>query len=473
VCRCGSSRGLSALGWHTNGTLTAGSYYGAYIAGRKGYKSALSHTPEAFMRPPNLLLYGLMASGIALSACSPESPLSPIAQGPSFVISDGAHAGNSHFFFLPPMVRNPSFSGTFDGTRSPVVRISEDGSPLVDLTATIPAGSEQYQVDWHTDRFNLDPAKTYRITILVDGVVLGFADVDVVSTGGQLKNVNTGEYIPLLDGRTLPIKFRIENGAIPAGTPLSSLQLVYAERDNTTLSIYAMMGDGSGRRFVNVGTGPTWVDNNILARGAWQDNAIYAMDSTGGNRHTIVGPGPSYAPDFSPDGQKFTFLYGDCGGGHPIATAHADGSGLAVLPICTSGIPRWSPLGNRIAYPVGGTIYTAMADGSDIRAVTTVSGIVGGVVWSASATRLLFSYTPSGSAHGGIYRVNTDGTSQQQITDLAADDWVQDWSASGDWVLFFSTRSGSLDLWVMHSDGSGAVNLTPGRAPPDAVQWKK
>jgi len=48
----------------------------------------------------------------------------------------------------------------------------------------------------------------------VGGVELGFADIDPVSTGKELKNVQTGEYIGLVDGRTLPIKFRIENGAL-------------------------------------------------------------------------------------------------------------------------------------------------------------------------------------------------------------------------------------------------------------------
>jgi len=162
------------------------------------------------------------ASLLLMTGCSPDAAApSDVSPPPSFVISDGAHSGgNLHFYFLPPMVRNPSFSGTFDGTRTPIVRIAEAGVQLVELNASIPAGSEQYQVEWHTDRYNLDPAKTYRITILVGNIVLGFADVDVVSTGGQLKNVNTGDYIPLLDGRTLPIKFRIEQGALtPANQP--------------------------------------------------------------------------------------------------------------------------------------------------------------------------------------------------------------------------------------------------------------
>src|SRR5207247_11336413 len=43
---------------------------------------------------------------------------------PSFEILDGAHDnGSPHFYFLPPLVRRPSFSGTFDPTQSPEVGI--------------------------------------------------------------------------------------------------------------------------------------------------------------------------------------------------------------------------------------------------------------------------------------------------------------------------------------------------------------
>lgn len=260
---------------------------------------------------------------------------------------------------------------------------------------------------------------------------------------------------------------------IPAIVPLASLELIYAERDNTALNIYAMMGDGTGRRPISAGTGPTWHGNRILARGAFQDNSIYGMDSSGANRQLIVGSGPSYAPDFSPDGARFTFLHGDCGGGHSIATANLDGSGLTILPICATSTPRWSPVGDRLAYAVGPTIYTALVDGSDIRSVATLTGDVSGATWSPDGARLLFSYAPSGSTYAHIFMVNTDGTNLLQISDAPADDWVQDWSSTGDWVLYFSNRSGSLDLWAMRTDGTSEVNLTSGRAPPDAAQWKK
>ena len=55
----------------------------------------------------------------------------------------------------------------------------------------------------------------------VQGKALGYADVDVVGTGKDLKNINTGEFVALLDDRTLPIKFLAEDGAVDAATGAS------------------------------------------------------------------------------------------------------------------------------------------------------------------------------------------------------------------------------------------------------------
>ena len=74
---------------------------------------------------------------------------------------------------------------------------------------------EYYIVNWHTDEFDLNATATYRISVLVEGTELGLADVDVVNSGKDLKNVITGAFIPLKDGRTLPIKFRIEGVSEP------------------------------------------------------------------------------------------------------------------------------------------------------------------------------------------------------------------------------------------------------------------
>jgi sugar lactone lactonase YvrE len=175
----------------------------------------------------------VVLSIIAVASCG-ESPTGPgLPYVPSWEISDGAHMhGNPHFYFLPPMVPQPAYRGTPDASLAPTVLVCEFTSGcdkvIARFTTTSGTGSElvrydaasqQYIVNWHTDACldgacSLDPAKTYRIRILVGVAELGFADVDVVGNGSQLRNVQTSEYIGLVNGKTLPVKFRIERGAV-------------------------------------------------------------------------------------------------------------------------------------------------------------------------------------------------------------------------------------------------------------------
>lgn len=175
-----------------------------------------------------------LAAILVAAACTADaiSPTAPTA-GPRETISDAAHSGAvPGFYFLPPMVPQPSYSGTFDAALQPRVEICElSGSSCVTTIATftfgtgssnvkLDAAGQQYSVNWKTSDYNLDPAKNYRISVYQGTFRLGYADVDVVGAAKDLKNVDTNQFIPLLDDRTLPIKFRIETG-IPAVVTVS------------------------------------------------------------------------------------------------------------------------------------------------------------------------------------------------------------------------------------------------------------
>lgn len=178
-----------------------------------------------------LSLVAMVIAGCGDGARTPATTAPP----PAPVISDGAHQGNEHFYFLPPLVPSPAFSGVADGSLAPVVSVCEwnatdgrcteivahfttaggTGSEVVRYDAT----GEHYLVNWKTDRCvtgacALDPAKQYRLRIHVGAAELGYADVTVVASAAALKNVKTGETIALVDGRTLPVKFRVERGAV-------------------------------------------------------------------------------------------------------------------------------------------------------------------------------------------------------------------------------------------------------------------
>jgi hypothetical protein len=120
------------------------------------------------------------------------------------------------------------------------------GPPVTHFgSADIQVSDEQYHVNWHTDDSNLDVNKTYRIEVLVGSTLLGFADVDPVSTGKQLKNVQTDDFIGLVDGRTLPIKFRIENKALcPDATQCTSRTITPTQESDVAITDGPNAGSG-------------------------------------------------------------------------------------------------------------------------------------------------------------------------------------------------------------------------------------
>jgi hypothetical protein len=166
---------------------------------------------------PAFILLGLLAG------CT-EHSTEPSALGqntPSFAILDGARGGDPRFYFLPPMVPPPSYSGTFDASRSPVVHICELSGTTCGATVATFSGTavkldiadEAYKATWTTRDAGLDPAKTYRIQVLIGTSVLGHADVVVVANGSQIRTVDRSQFVPVIDGQTLNIRFRIEQAA--------------------------------------------------------------------------------------------------------------------------------------------------------------------------------------------------------------------------------------------------------------------
>jgi hypothetical protein len=154
----------------------------------------------------------------------PEGALSR----PQFEIWDGAHDGNEHFYFLPRLAPQPDFSGVFDGTQNPVVEVCSEWNDVgcvVSIASfttedgTVVAAGESYTANWRPVLSGAVVGQTYRIYVLLEGTVLGFADVVILDNGKDIKSLQTGETFPLIDMSTLAIRFRIEEGAVEPPAP--------------------------------------------------------------------------------------------------------------------------------------------------------------------------------------------------------------------------------------------------------------
>lgn len=197
---------------------------------------------------------------LVVCACTSDTLNAPLGR-PFASFSDGAHSGNPDFFFLPPLfkspVNDPNFSpNAFNASVRPTVEICELANVIVPPATiracattvktfgasevTLSTTDQLYQVNWNTSLTNLVLTKEYRIRVLLGSVELGFVDVDPVVSGSQLKNVETGEFVGLVDGRTLPIKFRIENGAACFGGLCNSKTINLAQGG---FVVFAATGD--------------------------------------------------------------------------------------------------------------------------------------------------------------------------------------------------------------------------------------
>lgn len=134
-------------------------------------------------------------------------------------VKDGAHDGNPHFFFLPPLVPDPNATGVFDGSRFVEMHIVEqrgaDGwcrGPGEDFQTNgtaagvigVNSDKEYYVANWDTNKSYLAAGKVYRINVKAAGWPMGYLDLELTSDWR---------------GQALPITFRIEQGALPGGIP--------------------------------------------------------------------------------------------------------------------------------------------------------------------------------------------------------------------------------------------------------------
>src|SRR6267143_3760421 len=154
----------------------------------------------------------LLIVGACASADRPTAP----RFGPAFAISDGVHGGGTQgFYFLPPMVAQPAFGGSFDAditTLDPQIAICDitngpdnncggagGTSAVIVFTTTsteaitVDLATPQYQVKWDTRAAGFDADHSYRVHVSAGASgarrELGFADLLLTTTPGQAKNL--------------------------------------------------------------------------------------------------------------------------------------------------------------------------------------------------------------------------------------------------------------------------------------------
>jgi hypothetical protein len=105
-------------------------------------------------------------------------------------------------------------------------------------------------------------------------------------------------------------------------------------------------------------------------------------------------------------------------------------------------------------------VYTIRPDGTGLLRITSSVAYDGNPVWSPDGLKIAFVSKRDGNQE--IYLTNSDGSGQVRLTFSPDEDFSPTWSPDGQyiaWVRKVSETQGQ--VWVMKSDGSNAVTITP------------
>ena len=385
------------------------------------------------MRPHSRSIRFLLAA-FALAACSDHSgsPVDPLGTVPGAVIADGANGGPvDGFYFLPPMVPSPTYTGTFDGSRSPVAEICILNAARTECTGTVvktfnggtaseaitvSLEGESYNANWTKATLNLSTGNNptfYRLTVRDGATVLGYADLWVVNKQGDLKSMPAG-YVGVVRNSAFQIKFRIETeGGVPDRAP-SAVDDSYETGAGVPLSVAASPGGLLAND--DLGSPDAVLDafGGGSLGGSAGDNAAGSTVAIGSGSLTVNADGSF---DFTPDAGfsgDFTFEYRIANAaGSSTATVTIAVATAPVAPVAVDdgpeadsepGDPYHTFLNSALNLSAPGVLANDALGSPAAELVTFGGGDLGGVVTDnpAGAT--------ANFGTGGSLRVNADGS---------------------------------------------------------------
>ncbi len=187
-------------------------------------------------------------------------------------------------------------------------------------------------------------------------------------------------------------------------------------------------------------------------------------------------PAPLNSPIATPDGSTllgysggsgkvaFAFDLSDVYQVGVLNLATGEITTLTATPPSGSSEPVWAPGGTALYYSSGPNnafgINRMNSDGSDQQIVVpSPDGVSGNFspAMSRDGKRLAFHANRDGNME--IYTANADGSDVRNLTNNPASDTTPDWSPDGSKIVFSSDRSGEYQLYTMNSDGSDAQLL--------------
>lgn len=354
----------------------------------------------------------------ALVACGdttePTELSSPSDPAPQLAISDAAHGGEPHFYFLPPIVPEAMYTGTFDGTLSPIVEICAfTGGTCGEIVARYTLNPtppdkplylrllpEKYAASWKAPSTGAFPA-TFRIRVLIGTREFGYADVIVVRNAKELQGIDRAEYVGMTRGSTLPIAFRFEQGIVGSVTvapPTATIDVGDTQTFTATLldlhgdpvtcptTLAWSSGDPDVATTTNAGVATGVAPGTVVITAACGTvTGTASLEVLPGELTWTIMPSGTTKDLFGVSGVSPSDVF--ISGQQPGTILKYDGTSWAPMtsPLFGELWAIWAVAANDvyIVGPYGGVLHY---DGTTWGVMPNVTGVDNYAVWAASAT---------------------------------------------------------------------------------------
>ncbi len=246
--------------------------------------------------------------------------------------------------------------------------------------------------------------------------------------------------------------------------------------------LYVMDYDGWNARRVTVNGAlnilPTWSpDGRSLAYVSYRGGSpdVYRAHIFEGRSENLTkgGGAQAFAPAFSPDGTRLAYA-SNRSGNMEVWSAAADGSGARRLTSSSASdtAPCWSPTGQEIAFTSSrsGTpqIWVMDSEGLNVRRLTTIGNYNDAPAWNPSKQWSELAYTSR--IEGGFEIAVLDLATRQvrQITEGRGSCEYPSWAPSGRHLVFSCKRGGTWQVTL--ADRMGVHVRTLAAGPGNNVQ---
>ena len=270
-------------------------------------------------------------------------------------------------------------------------------------------------------------------------------------------------------------------------TPNPNRPIVYSNTIDRT-SLWSVIPGGKATQLSEDGTSGSaaWSRDGtsiaFLRSGPNGTSEVWVMAADGSAAHAVTtGALAVGRPTWSPSGDRIAFEGEFDTGYRQIWVVPSTGGKAAQLTYVGSdpGSPSWSPDGHSLAYAdkVNGlTGLTVMDPDNPTAAPTqlllTGDGVNRNPTWSPDGSKIAFDSTDDGTDR--IWVVNSDSSGFLPISPPGLTASAPAWSPDGTKVVFQVTKGSDTDLYVMPADGSAApadITKDPRHAAFDATWW--